>query len=414
MSKPSIGIIAGLLLLCLLLPGCNGGRETDEIAWALSMGVDKAGDELEITYRIAIPKSLAGESSSGDVKKATTLVTVKAPSLAEGRNLLNTSLSRALSLSQVRVLVISEELARSGIDDLIGPLLRFREFRGSIFIIVARGSVRELFEKNDPLLETLTSRWVENYIQSSNEAGYYPQANLHEFYQRLKSASGAPFAMYYALNPLTGQGLPAGNKTDGEAAKQYLPGDVPRKGGDPVEILGTAVFKEGKMAGALDTEETRAFIIMQNRLERTFLVVEDPLVPKNTVNIALRNGRKPKIDIVSLGENPVINIDVFLEGEISAIPSGIAYEEEDYRNILETQVSNTIKHELQNMLAKTQSWGADIVDFGYYSRGKFTTMQEMYDYNWRKRYSQAEFHITVNTELRRSGLMQKTVPIRRE
>ena len=413
MSKTWTRLIACLPLICLLLAGCNGGRETDEIAWVISVGVDKVGEELEITYRVAVPRALAGETSGGGDQKPTTLVTVKASSLAEGRNLLNTTLARAVSLSQVRLIVISEKLARNGVDDLIGPLIRFREFRGSTFIMVARGSIRETFEKNVPALEALTSRWVENYVQTSNEVSYYPRATLHDFYLRLKNATGAPYTMYYSLNPLTGEGHSTGKTVAGEATKQYLPGDMPRIGGDPAEVLGTAVFKGSKMAGALDTEGTRAFITLQNRLDRNFLVVEDPLTPKHKVNIAIRNGSKPKIEIVSLGENPVIRVDVFLEGEISAIPSGIAYEEPEYRTLLEKQVSNVIKSQIQNMFAQTQEWGADIVDVGYYSRGKFSTVQELEAY-WTDRYRQAEFVINVETELRRSGLMQRSEPIRKE
>lgn len=414
MQKSQIRLIVCFFILCLLLAGCNGGKETDEIAWVISIGVDKAGDELEITYRVAISRALAGEMAGGGDKKPTTLVTVRAPSLAEGRNLLNTSLARSVSLNQVRLFVISEDLARTGLDDLIGPLIRFREFRGSIFIMVARGNAREMFEKNAPSLETLSSRWIENYIQSSNEVSYYPKANLHEFYLRLKNSTGSPYALYVGLNPLTGHGQPSGSKAEGEAAEQYLPGDTPRIGGDPVEVLGTAVFKGAKMVGALDTEGTRAFVTLQNQLYRNFLVIEDPLAPKHKINIAVRNGSKPKIKIANLGERPTINIDVFLEGEITAIPSGIMYEKTEYRSLLEQQVSNVMKNQLQNMLAKTQEWGADIADFGYYSRGNFSTLQELQEYKWNSHYPQAEFIINVRTELRRSGLMQQTEPIRRD
>lgn len=416
MQKTRIRLIICLFLLCLPLGGCNGGRETDEIAWVLSIGIDKVDDSLEITYRVAVPLALAGGEApaGGDKKQATTLITVKASSLAEGRNLLNTSLARAVSLNQVRLIVISEELARSGIEDLIGPLIRFREFRGSVFIMVARGSTREVFEKNTPTLENLASRWIENYAHTSNEVSYYTTANLHEFYLRLKNSSGSPYAMYYALNPLTGQGQPSGNVAAGEASQQYYPGDIPRTGGDPAEVVGTAVFKSSKMVGALDTEGTRAFQTLQNHLNRNFIVVEDPLAPNHKVNLTIRNGRKPKIDIASLGEQPTVTIDIFLEGEITAIPSGIVYEEKEYRNLLEQQVSDVLKNQLIQMLTKTQEWGADIVDFGYYSRSKFRTLQEMNDYNWNSHYPQAKFDITVQTELRRSGLLQISEPVRKE
>lgn len=312
------------------------------------------------------------------------------------------------------MIVISEKLARSGIEDLIGPLIRFREFRGSIFIMVARGSTRETFEKNTPTLENLASRWIENYAHTSNEVSYYTIANLHEFYLRLKNISGSPYAMYYALNPQTGQGQPAGKVAAGEVSQQYYPGDIPRIGGDPAEVLGTAVFKSSKMVGALDTEETRAFAALQNQLNRNFIVVDDPLTPEHKVNISIRNGRKPKIDIISLDEQPTITIDIFLEGEITAISSGIAYEEKEYRSLLEQQVSDVMKNQIIQMLAKTQKLGTDIVDFGYYSRSKFRTLQEMETYNWNSHYPQAQFEVTVQTELRRSGLLQKSEPIRKE
>ena len=130
----------GILLIAgILTAGCsgNGARETDEIAWVISMGIDRAEDQdLLVTYRIAIPAAQAAGSEGGGEKESSTLVTVKAATLAEARNLLNAATSRAVNLSQVSAIVISEELARHGIEDLLGPLLRFREFRGTIFLLV--------------------------------------------------------------------------------------------------------------------------------------------------------------------------------------------------------------------------------------------------------------------------------------
>ncbi len=66
------------------------------------------------------------------------------------------------------------------------------------------------------------------------------------------------------------------------------------------------------------------------------------------------------------------------------------------------------------MLLKTQSWGTDAVDFGYYIRPKFSDPGRTDAYNWDKRFRQATFNVQVKTELRRTGLMRKTAPIRRE
>ena len=406
-----------VLLICVLAAGCsnNGARETDEVAWVISMGMDRAEDgDLLVTYRIAVPTAQAGADSGGaDSKESSTLITVKAPTLAEARNLLNASMSRGVNLSQVTAIVISEDLARHGVEDLIGPLLRFREFRGTIFMIICSGKAIDIFQANKPPLESLVSRWINNSMRNYDETSYFLSVNLQEFYTRLKANSGAPLAVGYGLNPLSGEDQADGTQPGGKT-KTYLPGHLPRQGGNATEFVGTAVFKADKMVGFLDTGETRALSILLNRFSLGFLWVPDPLAPSHQVTMSIRNGRRPEFTIDISGENPVIHIDILLEGEITGLPSGIEYEARDYTSLLETQVSNTLHRQIVDMLIRTQAWGTDVVDFGYFIRPKFMTLEALRNYNWDRRFRGAEFSVKVSTELRRTGLMRKTQPIRKE
>jgi hypothetical protein len=245
------------------------------------------------------------------------------------------------------------------------------------------------------------------------ETSYSLPVILHEFYTRLKTNSGAPLAVGYGLNPLDGQGQSSGAEPGGKT-QTYLPGDLPRQGGDPVEFAGMAVFNADKMVGYLDTGETRALSILLNKFVNGFLSVPDPLAKTHLVTMNVRNGRAPKITIDISGENPAINVNVLLEGEITGLPTGIAYEKTEYLNLLETQVSNTLQRQIADMLVRTQEWGTDVADFGYFIRPKFMTMGELQNYGWDRRFPQATFTIKVTTELRRAGLMRKTQEIRRE
>lgn len=405
-----------ILLACLLTAGCNGAKETDEVAWVVSMGIDRAGDgDLLVTYRMANPAvQAAGDSGGAAGKEPSTVMTVKAPSLAEARNLLNTSISRNVSLTHITAIVIGEDLARAGVEDLVSPLLRFREFRGSTFLIVVHGvKVSDIFKANKPPIETLISRWVQNYMRSYDEVSYFLPLTLHQFYTRLKASSGAPLAVSYGVNSLSASDRSAASQPNSKV-KTYLPGDLPRQGGNPTEFAGTAVFKEDKLVGFLDTGETRALAILLDKFPQGFITVTDPLSPQRQVNVRLRNGRAPKITVDTAADRPVVTIDVFLEGEITAIPSGIAYEEKDFLPLLETQISNIVNEQILNMLVRTQGWGCDVVDFGYYIRPKFLTIADMWQYRWTEKFLQAEFAITVNTEIRRTGLLRKTQEIRKE
>ncbi len=407
-----------LLLACLLAAGCNGAKETDEIAWVVTMGIDRAADgDLLVTYRVAVPTALAGgggDAGPGAGKKTSTIVTVKAPSLAEARNLLNTSLSRSVSLTQVTAIFLGENLARAGVQDILAPLIRYREFRGPTFLAVVRGGkVSDVFEANKPTLDALVSRWVNNYMRNYDEVSYYLPLTLHGFYTRLKSSSGAPLAVGYGTNPLTAGDRNTASQPYGKV-KTYLPGDLPRQGGNPAEFAGTAVFRGARLAGYLDTGETRALAILLDKFPYGLIVVPDPLLPGSQINIAIRNGRSPRISVDTAADPPVITIDVFLEGETTGIPSGIAYEQKEYLPLLEQQISATIHEQILNMLVRTQGWGCDVADFGYHARPNFLTLDAMWQYRWPEKFLRADFAITVNTEIRRNDLLRKTQQIRKD
>ncbi len=407
-----------MVLLSLANAGCNGARETDDIAYAVTVGIDAAPDnQLAITYRLAVPEALSsGEGGGGGKdKKTSQLITVTAPSLAEGRNLLNTSVSRAVNLSQIKALFIGEELARRGLADLIGPFIRFREFRESMFLIVIQGSTaKEFMEKNQPEFELLTSRWVESSIATSSETSSYLTTHFHQFYQRLKGDSGAPYAIAMGTNPLSGENNYQQEPVANDKTPEYLPNEIPKQGGNPSVVMGTAVFKSDKLVGFLTDKQTRGLSILMNKFPAGFFTVDDPLEPGKSVNAQVRLGEKPHIGVDISTEKPVITIDVFFEGEISSIASGIFYESPAYTSLLENQISNVIYEQINEMLQITQSWGTDVVDFGYYIRPQFATIQEFNHYQWDSKYPQAVIRLQVKTELRRTGLMRKSIPIRKD
>lgn len=66
---------------------------------------------------------------------------------------------------------------------------------------------------------------------------------------------------------------------------------------------------------------------------------------------------------------------------------------------------------MEKMLKHTQAVGSDVGGFGYYFRPHFLTRTEFNDFNWNDRYSEANIHVNVKTNLRRYGLMMKTSAI---
>lgn len=405
-------IALACLLACLLTAGCNGARETDEMAFAITVGIDAApGGQLNVTYRLAKPAALGGEGGKGGGWEASPIVTINAPSLAVARDLLNSQVARNPSMVHVKVVVIGEELARKGIGDAIGPLLRFREFRGAMFIHVADGTTAEkLIRTNKPLLEKLPTRWVEGMMSTSGETGYYLRTFLHDFIVRLKAGSGSPYAVLSGVR--TGERRPAVEPAAGEKTSEYLPGEIDVRGGNPGQVIGTALFRGDKMVGKLTSEETRMLALLIGEFRRGYITIQDPLQPASGVNIHIRPGRKPQIDVKLADGRVVIDVDVMLEGEVTSIGSGINYEAPGYNQRLEDQISAVVREDMTKMIRYTQRVGSDPVDFGKYLRPLFTTYGEYRRFDFDSRYPTAEVNVRVTTQLRRTGLMWKTSPVR--
>lgn len=415
MSCRLIIILSLSLAVCLIISGCSGANETDEVAYVLAVGVDSLPNkQINITYLIAIPRALGASGGGGDTdsSKSGAIVTIKAPSLAEGRSLLSSTIGRAPDLSHVKVWIIGEELARQGLGDLIGPFLRYREFRGSMYMMVVRGTAQNFIKETKPSIEVLPSRWIEGILLAGTETGYLLPTHVHEFYSKLKGTSGAPYTVLAGINSLSGKDKPSTKATPPERANEYLPGDLPREGGNPASVLGTAVFKSDKLAGMLTNEETRMVAILTGNFPRGFLTIADPKISDRSVHIILRLGKTPQINVGFVNNRPVIDIDVLLEGEISSIPSGINYESTDSKKSLEGQVSKVIKLQMEDMLKHTQELKTDVINFGRYFRPMFKTYDEVASFNWNDLYPEAEIHVKITTRIRRTGLMIKSMPLR--
>ena len=409
-----ITVFLTIVALTTLLAGC-GAKETDDVAYVIGLGIDKTEQgKVKVTYRIMVPRAVGGTQGAGQEVRGgpNTATSYIAPNTAEAFNLLSTGTSRHINLTHLKGIIIGEALAREGVSDIITVMRRYREYRGSMFINVAKGRAEDFMLNNNPKLDYVLSKFWESFMETSESSSYYRKAELHDFFVDLKSlGGGSPYANYITINPLTGEDKPAGKRLPGERVDAYLPGNIPRTGAEnPTEFAGLAIFSGDKMVGTLDTTETRIFAILKNNLSRGLLVMDDPLEPKKAININLRNGSKPKIEVDMVDGREVIRIDVFLEGDLTGIPSGINYEKGDKRELLEAEISDLVKRQIQEFLRHTQALGCDVFGFGYHLRNKFSSYDEMKKVNFVELYRSAESQVQVTTKIRRTGVMWRTSP----
>lgn len=420
MSKPrsKIKVFCCCLIFVLLTTGCWGRRETDELGYILATGIDKTEENIvKITFQIAVPSALAGGGGSGG-DKASEVISVEAASLFGALQLANAFVSRDLTFIHNELVVVSEDIAREGLDRYINPLLRSREIRRNITIAVSQGSAAEFLKNNEAVLEKNTARQFELLFNAKGYTGFIIDTTLNEFSKRAKSPGANPVLPLVGITKEQKKNKTE-EKTDfAEMVREevsYLPGEVPREGGNKIEIIGLAAFKSDRLVGYLNGTETRYYQMMTGDFNSAILTIPEPDLKDRIIVVKVTRGRSPerKVDISS--DKPKITVKVILEGEILSIQSGINYEQGQKAEELEQYIEDLVKRGASEVIKKTQvDFKSDIFGFGEGSRRSFWTWQEWINYGWLERYAEAEVTVDISLEIRRTGLMRRTAPIPEE
>ena len=143
-----------LLVICLLLmSGCTGLTQVEDLAFAIVMGVD-VNDQNEIEVCLQIPKISGQRSEEGSSGSSSELLyAAGGKSFDEALTLLEWAIPRRLDLSQIKLIVISEELAADE---------RFRQVADTIMatprlytaarLAVCSGSAKEFVSAVQPVI----------------------------------------------------------------------------------------------------------------------------------------------------------------------------------------------------------------------------------------------------------------------
>ncbi|SEM53349.1 germination protein, Ger(x)C family [Paenibacillus sp. cl141a] len=162
-----------LLLLCSLLTGCWDRMEIEERAVVLGISIDTAGKNVEIredeishlrgkypapkqemiqlSVQIALPGRIPlgpgeGGASGEGAQETVWVLDVVGHTVDDAMMNLQQQISGKLFFGHLRVIVVSEEFARKGMENLNDYLHRNAEVRRMAWLMVSKGKARELME----------------------------------------------------------------------------------------------------------------------------------------------------------------------------------------------------------------------------------------------------------------------------
>lgn len=405
----------------LILSGCYDSKEIDDFAYVSAIGLDKGvTNELKMTLQIIIPKLQGGENGQGGGSSGEnqTTTTVETPTIYSGLNMINNYVSKELNLSHAKMLVISEELAREGTIKYVHAMMRGREFRGNMYIVVSKTSAEEYIQNNKAVLEANPSKHHEIQLKSYEYTAFTANTTLIDFYLRQECSCVQAVATLVDVSRFeSSKDFNVENSTykhkerDVPLEGDFTAGNIPQTGESKTEMMGLAVFDGDKMVGELDGEDTGFFLMLIGDFKRAYYTIQDPLEKDYFVVLRVSESRDPSINTYLKGDKPFSNIRINLECDILSIQSGRNYESTKNLHILEAAAEEFFVKGINRFLNETtKQLNADVCGVGRSLKSKYLTWEEWTSVDWLKKYKDTSFKVDVDVKIRRTGLMIRTLP----
>ena len=190
-----------LLLAFFPMSGCFDSIEVDEMAYVVSLGIDKGSEgNMILSFLIAVPISVGVGGEIGEVDKSTTLIIVEAPTIYGGVSIVNSLISKRINFSHTKLILISKEVAQEGVEKYINAFIRFREFRPNTYIGISRGRAEDFLNAVKPVLEINPAKFFELFMVSYKYTGYSSKSELEYFYLNMECTCSQPVAALLDIN----------------------------------------------------------------------------------------------------------------------------------------------------------------------------------------------------------------------
>lgn len=355
-----------IVLLGLLLSGCWDYQDIDKHVIVLALGIDK-GDTTR--YRVTTQFIISHVGGAGGPEGGGVVyrnVSGEGDSIESALNSIAATLSRGIRLGHVKLIIIGEDLAKEGLDQLQW-LVKSREIATRSFVAIAEGK-------------------AEDVIKAETEAEAIPILFLyHVFegrYNKTLEALDIRLWEFWRTSFTDYQDWIMPRVTDEIYGMNYD---------------GAAISTDGRLVGWLDPEETallHMFLHSKPYRYTAFMLnlpADEGWIAGRLSGIEGEHGVIINQDGVPI-LTTTLSIDFILR---ETAPKGVGL---DYTFIeMEKMLENAIAESVIKMIAKLQSFESDPLGFGERLRRKDPHSPYLVD--WHKKYRELEHKTEVKVTI---------------
>ncbi len=365
-----------------LSTGCWNYREVEQLGLAAGVSIDKDDDNNNY---IVTAELINTEPSRGSTKVSSQLFSARGKTIFDAvRNLILVT-GKKIYWGHTKVIIISENIASNGIVAAIDWINRDSEPRQNTWILISHGITAHDVLKQKISSNDVTSTHLNEIIRSQNPIYKFPQMDIWRFRRDISSNTTSAIAPVVKIEKVNEFTFP--------------------------EIYGTAIFKQDKLVGYLDGEETMDFLFIKNKIHEGSLVMKQPDNTDTDVSLEIFKS-KTKINSTYQNESFTMDINIDTVVAIDEVAGTKNFIDEPGRSKLEKDAEQLLKTRIEILLKKVQTnYKSDIFGFGDIIKRQHPDIWKSIPYTDEKVFSKMQFNVNVDLTIKGSGKISKPIRI---
>jgi spore germination protein KC len=396
MMRKLVVIILLAVLLLPVLSGCWNQKELTDLAFVMAIGIDKGEHKkFDVTWQLVNPGNVFAGQGGGGSGQGLPIAIYKSSgnTLTEAARNATKEVSRRLYYAHTNLIVVSEEIAKDEILNVLDSLDRDPEFRTTTEIVVARNtSAAQLVSALSNLDKIPVNKITKEIKVTESMLGENMSVTIDDFINGIVSNGKEPILNGYMVIGKQEQAGKAGNleSTKPDAITQ---------------IAGLAVFKEGKFTSWIDDHNARGVLWVLDKVQSTDINVKWN-GKKNAITMAPVRS-KTKVTIHFKNGKPVINVAIENEGWISEANTAVDLNDPSIIEKIDKLVEREIKKQVMASVKMVQEQKADIFGFGERVHRADPKLWKKIKGNWPEQFADLDVNINVDSYIRREGIRTK-------
>ena len=371
-----------ILFIILLTSGCWNYRELNEFAIVTGMAVDYQEDKYQLSFLIA-----NGNKNESEQAK-TSILTGKGITIYDAFKDISLMSPKELYISHLSVVIISEDVAKKGINNLLDYLLRDPQSHQNFYMVIAKDSkAQDILSILSPLSDYPSQNITSNVATSEKLQGKISDASFNLFITKYFEKG---------FEPIMNSIIIVGNEQKGQTIESQ---EKPKQ--DAYTKLDTiALFKDDKLISWSTKEESIGIDMILGEVETLYFNVPC----KNELAVIVSNNYK--VDY-SINKNKVI-INSNMKGSLIEVGCDIDLENENEIKKLEKSVENQMKLHINQAISLAKLNKTDIFGFGNLIYKKYPDYYEKIN-NWNEHFSNLDIEVNTSFKFTSKGTLEQSI-----